>query len=432
VLKKITYKNIDEALKPNINRLNKDFKTICYFNSNTEFNSKNHLSNDKLIAIGCTQEIIVKNENNALEQLQSFYNKNKFWIFGCLSYDLKNNIENLTSENLDMQGFPLLYFFVPKIVIQVLSGNHILYYDDKYTAADEAKNIYELTFLQSLATSEIYSKPKIKSRITKEEYLKTFDSIKTHIYRGDIYEINFCQEFYSDETSVDPVSTFEKLNEISQAPFAAFCKFGEHYLLSSSPERYLKKEGNHIISQPIKGTAKRSMNAKEDKLLKEQLQQNLKERNENVMIVDLVRNDLSRIAKKGSVQVDELFGVYSFRQVHQLISTVSCELKENTSFTDIIKNTFPMGSMTGAPKISAMQLIEKYENTRRGMYSGAIGYINPEGDFDFSVVIRSILYNSATKHLSFMVGSAITAGAEARQEYDECLLKAKAMFEVLE
>lgn len=433
MLKKITYTNTNPGLKPNIDAVNKDCNPICYFDSNNGSKKAEQTSQNQILAIGSTQEIIVKSNHNALEQLQSFCDRNKFWIFGFLSYDLKNEIEELSSENIDIQDFPMLHFFTPKLVIQCMSNNHYVYYDDYFTNIEEVKNIYDLVFSKTdSSASETFLKPEIKSRITKDEYLKTFESIKSHIFRGDIYEINFCQEFYAKTTEINPVTTFEKLNKISEAPFAAFCKFNEYYLLSSSPERFIKKEGDHLISQPIKGTAKRSENTVEDENLKITLRNNLKEQNENVMIVDLVRNDLSRIAKRGSVHVDELFGVYSFRQVHQLISTVSCNIKENISFTDIIKATFPMGSMTGAPKISAMKLIEKYESTSRGIYSGAVGYITPEGNFDFSVVIRSILYNSSNKNISFMVGSAITAKAKAEQEYDECLLKAKAMFEVFQ
>nr|MBA3971024.1 anthranilate synthase component I family protein [Bacteroidota bacterium] len=240
-----------------------------------------------------------------------------------------------------------------------------------------------------------------------------------------------CQEFFAENVVIDTSSVYKKLNTISSAPFSAYCKFGSHYVLCASPERFLQKCGNTLISQPIKGTIKRAENPKEDEKLKIELRSNKKEQSENVMIVDLVRNDLSRIAQKGSVKVNELFGIYSFKQVHQMISTVSCELKEGLTFTDILKTTFPMGSMTGAPKVSAMKLIEQYETTKRGLYSGAIGYIRPNGDFDFNVVIRSILYNADKKALSFMAGSAITDKADAFQEYDECLLKAKAMFEVL-
>ena len=206
---------------------------------------------------------------------------------------------------------------------------------------------------------------------------------------------------------------------------------GTHYLICASPERYLQKNSNKLLSQPIKGTIKRSPEPVEDAQLKIDLKTSLKEQSENIMIVDLVRNDLSRIAKRGSVTVEELCTIYSYKQVHQMISSISCELKDNITFTEIIKSTFPMGSMTGAPKVSAMKLIEHYESSKRGLYSGTLGYINPEGDFDFNVVIRSILYNTKNKYASFMVGSAITDKSVAEAEYEECLLKAKAMFEVL-
>jgi para-aminobenzoate synthetase component I len=431
VLKKITYTKINSGQKVNVDGLIGRHDKICYFNSNSESNIS-QTANDELIAIGCTNEIIVKNDHNALTSLQTFSKKNKFWIFGFLSYDLKNEIENLDSGNTDGLDFPLLHFFVPQVVIQIIEDTHFVYYDDASTKIEEVQNIYELAFSKAnKAETKSVLKNEIKNRISKEEYFQSFNSIKSHLLRGDIYEINFCQEFYSENSAIDPSIVFEKLNDISQAPFAALCKFNDHFIISSSPERFLKKQGNKLISQPIKGTAKRSDNKEVDEKLKIDLQNNLKEQNENVMIVDLVRNDLSKIAKKGSVQVDELFGVYSFRQVHQLISTISCEVKEDISLADIIRATFPMGSMTGAPKISAMKLIEKYEITKRGVYSGAVGYISPEGDFDFSVVIRSILYNSSNHYVSFMVGSAITAKADPEQEYEECLLKAKAMFEVL-
>ena len=157
-----------------------------------------------------------------------------------------------------------------------------------------------------------------------------------------------------------------------------------------------------------------------------------KDRSENVMVVDLVRNDLSKVCKEGTVRVDELYGIYSFPQVHQMISTVSGELKEEVCFTDILKATFPMGSMTGAPKNKVMHLIEKYEQTKRGIFSGAVGYISPNGDFDFNVVIRSIMYNADTSYLSFQTGSAITFYSDPEKEWEECLLKAEAIKVVLE
>ena len=253
-----------------------------------------------------------------------------------------------------------------------------------------------------------------------------------HIERGDIYEANFCQEFFSENTKIDPLKSYLHLNEISKPPFATFLKFDKHYVLSASPERYLKKTGERIVSQPIKGTAKRLEDPSEDKKMVEKLSLDPKERSENIMITDLVRNDLSKIAEKGSVKVEELCKIYSFEQVHQMISTISCTVSADLSPVKIIKNTFPMGSMTGAPKISAMKIIEELEDAKRGLYSGAVGYFEPNGDFDFNVIIRSILYNEDLNYVSYSVGGAITVKSIPENEYEECLIKAKAMREVLE
>ena len=412
-----------------LNELSKRYKHVCLLDSNKHSNPHAHYA--QLLAVGASQELVLKTGTNALEQLQSFYNARKSWMFGYISYDLKNEIEALHSENADGLAFPLIRFFVPEFVFEITEQQVRVHYDDEVTTKEKADELFRLAFSSAEATNATAPVTNLTSRISKNQYITAVNSLKQHILRGDIYEVNFCQEFYSKNAFIDPISVFKKLNSISEAPFAAFCKLGDHYIVSSSPERFLKKEENKLISQPIKGTTRRSADATEDARLKEELRNNLKEQNENVMIVDLVRNDLSQIAAKGSVQVDELFGVYSFKQVHQLISTVSCELKTGISFTDILKAAFPMGSMTGAPKVSAMKLIEEHESTKRGVYSGALGYIDPQDNFDFSVVIRSILYNSESKFLSFMAGSAITAKAEAEYEYEECLLKAKAMFEVL-
>ena len=209
-------------------------------------------------------------------------------------------------------------------------------------------------------------------------------------------------------------------------------RLGNLYALSASPERYISKNGNEVISQPIKGTAKRLSDEMEDEKLRLHLENDQKERSENIMITDLVRNDLSKFANKGSVKVDELCNIYSFKQVHQLISTVTCQVDKSLSPVYMIRETFPMGSMTGAPKISAMNIIEELEDSKRGLYSGAVGYFNPRGDFDFNVVIRSILYNTLNNYVSFSVGSAITAKSIPENEYEECLIKAKAMREALE
>ena len=432
MLKKQEYILSSADLNINIEGLNDRFEQLCIFDSNEGLNDKKYISSSVLIAIGATQELSINDPSNALVRLQQFYDSKKGWLFGYLTYDLKNATEILISSNSDNQSFPLLQFFAPQVVVEKRAESVSFYFDDEYISEKDAKDIVDFCFSTSAPQKEEKNeKINIQSKISKEEYINAVNKLKEHIYRGDIYEINFCQEFFAEKVVLKTPLIYKKLNEISGAPFSAYCKFQEHYLMCASPERFLKRKSDRLLSQPIKGTIRRSKDAEEDEELKKELYNNVKERSENVMIVDLVRNDLSRIAKKGSVEVEELFGIYTFKQVHHMISSISCELKETTTFTDIIRSMFPMGSMTGAPKISAMKLIEEHEKTKRGLYSGAVGYISPSGDFDFNVVIRSILYNAKNKYLSFITGSAITEKAEAEKEYEECLLKAKAMFEVL-
>ena len=264
------------------------------------------------------------------------------------------------------------------------------------------------------------------------QYIQTIKRLQQHILRGDCYEINYCQEFFDENIMIDPVNTYMRLIGISPTPFSCYYKLENKYLLCASPERFLSKANNTIFSQPIKGTAPRNENSFLDTVEKDNLSKNQKEKSENVMIVDLVRNDLSKVCKEGTVEAEELFAVYSFPQVHQMISTIKGELAQNVSFAEIIKATFPMGSMTGAPKRSAMQLIEQYERTKRQLFSGSVGYISPKKDFDFNVVIRSIFYNADACFLNYLVGSAITFYADAEKEYEECNLKAKAILDTLQ
>jgi para-aminobenzoate synthetase component 1 len=254
--------------------------------------------------------------------------------------------------------------------------------------------------------------------------------LKKEIQRGNIYEINYCQEFFAEHVELkDNIDTYFKLNQLTKAPYSTFLNVANFSVFSGSPERFISRKGNKLISSPIKGTRKRGKNKTDDENYKKELLQDKKERSENVMIVDLVRNDLSKIATPGSVKVDELFGIYTFETVHQMISTISCELKKGLTFTDILKATFPMGSMTGAPKIRAMKLIEKHEDFRRGIYSGSIGYIKPNGDFDLNVIIRTLIYNKDKKYLSCPVGSAITSNSNPESEYQECLVKVQGILD---
>ncbi|PKV52061.1 para-aminobenzoate synthetase component 1 [Aquimarina sp. MAR_2010_214] len=407
------------------------FEEAIWLDSNQY--TQNYSSYDAVLAVDAFTTIKT-DYHNGFDTLKEYQGLSSDWIFGYLSYDLKNDIEDLISANQDELHFPDLYFFQPKKLF-LLKGN-MLEMQYLRMVDDEMEEDFKAISEHSIRKNDIVKQPcdkvKISLRITKDEYKKKVNEMLTHIHRGDIYEANFCQEFYAKDSCIHPLQTYYHLNDISKPPFATFFRMNDHYLLSASPERYLRKEGKKIISQPIKGTAKRSQDIDEDKRLISDLYSDPKERSENVMIVDLVRNDLSRTATKGSVTVEELCKVYSFKQVHQMISTVTSVVDDATSPVDVIKTTFPMGSMTGAPKISAMQIIENLEKSKRGLYSGAVGYFTPDGDFDFNVVIRSILYNEERQYISYTVGGAITAKSDPDKEYEECLLKAKAMREVLE
>jgi para-aminobenzoate synthetase component 1 len=368
--------------------------------------------------------------HNAFEGLKQYQQSTKDWIFGYLSYDLKNDVESSQSNNYDGLEFPDLFFFQPKKIF-LLKGNQL---EMQYLSLcdEEFEEDFDEIVKTQKSKPQIVDKITIRSRISEEGYIEKVSKMLSHIHQGDLYEANFCMEFYAENSKIDPLEKFQKLNEISQAPFAVFFKNNKHFLLSASPERYLKKEGDLLLSQPIKGTAKRFSNPIEDEKAKALLASDPKERAENIMITDLVRNDLSHTAQKGTVKVIELCGIYSFMQVHQMISTVTSKLAPQYAVIDALKTTFPMGSMTGAPKISAMKIIDQLEESKRGLYSGAVGYFTPDGNFDFNVVIRSILYNQEKNYVSFSVGSAITSLSTPEQEYEECLLKAKAMREVLQ
>jgi para-aminobenzoate synthetase component 1 len=402
-------------------------KHLIYLESN-QGNTK-YDTYSTLIAAGAVATLTAT-AGNAFDQLEAFRATHKDWMFGFLSYDLKNELEELESKHQDILEFPDMCFFVPELVFEISERDVKVHtFISSQTAVEQLIQNIDTHLICDLKTRD--NKVILQARDAKEDYLKKAQTFLDHIHRGDIYEANFCTQFYAHEVELNPQKAFYDLNSISEPPFAVYAKLGPYYAISASPERYLKKTGEHLVSQPIKGTAKRSLQPAEDEALKQQLLNDPKERSENVMIVDLVRNDLSKTAVKGSVVVEELFGMYTFKQVHQMISTVTATLDKKYTGMEAIKTSFPMGSMTGAPKISAMDIIEQQESFKRGLYSGAIGYFTPQDDFDFNVVIRTVLYNEEKKSLSFSVGSAITAAAVPEKEYEECFLKANALIDVL-
>lgn len=423
------YKNIEEPLqfKQLLVSWGQQFREITFLDSNSFSNEFS--SFDCVLAVDAFTSVKT-DYHNAFEDLKQYQQTTRDWLFGYLSYDLKNDVEHLQSSNFDGLDFPDLFFFQPKKLF-LLKGNQLeIQYLNMCDDEVEA-DFSEIINIQKTSV-ENQEKIAVEQRISKQNYIEKVSKLLEHIHRGDLYEANFCMEFFAENAVINPVEKFFRLNEISQAPFGVFFKNNKHFLLSASPERYLKKEGENLVSQPIKGTAKRFLDPLEDEKSKNALAQDPKERAENIMITDLVRNDLSRTSQKASVVVKELCGIYSFLQVHQMISTITSKIDLQYSAVDVLRTTFPMGSMTGAPKYAAMKIIEELEETKRGLYSGAVGYFSPNGDFDFNVVIRSILYNQENQYVSFSVGSAITSLSVPENEYNECLLKAKAMHEVLQ
>jgi para-aminobenzoate synthetase component 1 len=335
------------------------------------------------------------------------------------SYDLKNCFENLTSQHPALSGFPYAGAFLPELIFgEKRNGESIQ--NGKMPPVGQVK--------ESEVPLQNFS---ITTDTTREEYKKRFQRIREHLVRGDIYETNYCIRFSAKIQDLDPIKLFEKLNSQSPSPFASLLKWKNAWLIGSSPERFITREGDHVISQPIKGTARRTGNAEIDQETLEKLKVDPKERAENIMITDLVRNDLSHFAQAGSVQVKELCGIYPYNRVFQMISTVEAKIESDLNNCNLIETAFPMGSMTGVPKIRAMEIADETETFRRELYSGTVGYFDGPDRCDLNVVIRSFIWNADSGLLSFSTGGAITIRSDADQEYDECLLKAEALIQCL-
>lgn len=398
---------------------------ICCFMDNHGYKEAHH-SFECLIAAGAWKKI-AEPAGHALETFQQFLHVEKDWVFGHLGFGLKAETMNSSSRLPNRIGFPDLCFFIPEYLLLIKEKKLFI---SSYGL--DPDHVWEQIKKERVPDLRPVSSIQLEPAMSAEEYIQRVEKLKAHIHRGDCYEINFCQEFKSENAVIDPLVVFKELVNVSPNPFSVFYKWDHRYLLCASPERFFRLEGNKVWSQPIKGTSPRySDNPSMDQLSAKELAASEKERSENVMIVDLVRNDLSRVCRSGTVKVEELFGVYSFPQVHQLVSTISGELEDGFGLVELIRACFPMGSMTGAPKKRVLELIEQYELVQRGLYSGSVGYCTPDGIADFNVVIRSLLYNAEEQYLSCQVGSGITWYADAAKEYEECLLKAAAIRKAL-
>ena len=384
----------------------------CYLNSN---------DGTAVLGIGDGASFTLSSQTQ-LPSLDAFLSEHQdTYVFGYLSYELKQHVDQAPSK--DNLRLPLAYFWVPSVVAHINQNEIILVQGNDIALVHD--------FFETLIHSAATDLAPFRARTPKEKYLHQVNEIKRLIQRGDLYETNYCQEYYLENLTLSsPHGLYNLVNQRTEAPFSGLFIADNLWLACGSPERYMQKEGDILKSQPIKGTAPRMNDCLADEAAKQGLINSKKERAENVMIVDLVRNDLSKIAETGSVKVDELFGLYTFKTVHQMISTVSCTLKPTTKFSDILRATFPMGSMTGAPKQNAVRFMDQFEDAHREIYSGSLGYFKPGGDFDFNVVIRSLAYYPSENYLSCSVGGAITIGADPQQEYEECFLKIGRLIDV--
>jgi para-aminobenzoate synthetase component 1 len=370
------------------------------------------------------KDAFVVNENNPtdIQKLNQWLAGKTTPVFGYISFEAKKLFEKNSYRNSSSDGSDFLYFFEPEHIWKEENG--------KWKALGEEepneRSVIE-DFLSSYKNVEITSiEEKLVFEMLESEvsYVEKIQDILNNIQQGQYYETNFCIPLQASGELKDAFVHFSKMNNATEAPHATYFNGDKLQLLCTSPERFIQKKGTQIISQPIKGTIRRGLNSEEDAQNKALLQSSEKERSENIMIVDLVRNDLSRIAEKASVNIKSLCELHTFKTLHHLISTVEAQLPSNITFTEILAATFPMGSMTGAPKISSVKHMEKLEILDRGIYSGSFGVIEPDGNFDFNVIIRSAVYNKEKKQTTIKVGSAITNASNAEAEFEECLLKA--------
>lgn len=399
--------------------MNELFETLIYF------------PNESLFAFGKIDSLEL-NEFESLSKADGFIDQhNGKYVFSCISYDVKNSIEKLTSSNSDFISFPYAIFWTAKLVLTIVDNQFVIIEGGGNDIDFDEVEVFVSAFMKEQETSLAVQNVQFQPSISKEFYLTKIDQAKEQIQLGNVYELNFCQQFVaSNVKEINSSLLFHRLHKMTEAPFSVYVKWMNWEVFCGSPERFIQRKGSKMITQPIKGTIQRGKTSLEDKQFINQLSNNPKEISENMMITDLVRNDLSKIALKGSVCVEELIGVHTFKTLHHLISTVACELSEEVTFSTIFEAMFPMGSMTGAPKLSVMKITEELESFKRGIYSGTIGCIHPSGDFDFNVVIRSLVYNQTLRTLSCAVGSAITIESDPESEYNECLTKVKRIIEL--
>jgi para-aminobenzoate synthetase component 1 len=354
------------------------------------------------------------------DALKRFATLEDSWLMGAFPYELKNLLEpSLSTLAPESIAFPETAIFVPEIVIAVERDSaEVRFLGDG--AEELIRNLPPPDFQEKIGKS-----PQFQSNFSRAEYIETIHRLREHIREGDFYEFNLSQSYFADFRLADPAGLFRKLISLSPVPFAAFLQFGSKALICASPERFLQLHNGQLLSQPIKGTAARGKTASIDRRNMKRLRLSVKEQAENVMIVDLTRNDLHRACRPHTVEVPHLFDIQTFPQLHQMVSTVTGRKAAHLNWLQAFSRIFPPGSMTGAPKVKVMEMIDRYEPNARGIYAGSAGYVSPGGDFDLNVIIRSLVYDDVAEKLSYHVGGAITYDSDPEKEFEETLVKAK-------
>ncbi|MCB0770345.1 MAG: anthranilate synthase component I family protein [Flavobacteriales bacterium] len=373
-----------------------------------------------VLGVGCIRQLDepVFNDHGAVED----------WCFGALRYEWKDALEPALGRSKEQVSEPHCRWFIPRFVVEWKGEEvsmHVLH-EDSVVAREWASG-----FFRHGAKVPVGPEFEWVEQFDRGGYLGEVAVLMQHIRRGDIYEVNYCIPRRARSNTFDPFGAFARLLERSAAPYAGFFRWNDAFAVCASPERFMAFEKDRILGQPMKGTRPRSLDRQVDERLRRELAADEKERSENVMALDVMRHDFSKVAAPGSVLVRDLCAVVSLPKVHQMVSTVSASLRSGLTPYDALAAAFPMASMTGAPKVRAMQLIEAAEKGPRGLFSGSLGFFAPDGTGDWNVVIRSLLFDAATGGASIHTGSAITAMCDPEMEWEECQLKARSVIDAI-
>lgn len=380
------------------------------------------------------KEVSISLEDFLRDYLKDNYEENPYnlpLISGCIgyfSYDYGRKFESINTVHSPSPLIPeALFCFYNNFIIEDLQNKKLFITSKSEESLSKLEDLIKVSFPENVINAEKASS--YQTNFTKKDYIKAIEAMINYIIEGDIYIANMTQQLIIN-SGKHPFNVFKDLRTNNPSPFGGYLNFDDFQIICASPERFIKMENKIIETRPIKGTIKRGETLEEDNLYREKLLNSDKDKSELLMIVDLERNDLNRVCIPGSVKVTENFAIEEYATVFHLVSTVIGELKPDLNISDLLKSVFPGGSITGAPKIRAMEIIDELENSSRGLYTGSIGYIGLDEKCDFNIVIRTAMHKDGEFHLG--VGGGITCESDPESEYEETLQKAKAILKALE